>query len=164
MQDIQARRHRRIVGPALGERARAGAHDSARLPLEAEPVNVSGWENEGGARRADRGAVPLGVTGAASRPAPGIDHSCAAPPGVARKAATNDRLSLPHRFHGDFAHPVSRMPHRLAISAVGAQRLLPQLSVPARRDTNRRGRNRRPTSLLYRGRTRERQCRRATAQ
>jgi len=66
MKNIQARR-RRIVGPTLGDRARAVGNDLARLSLAPEQVDVCGWENEGGAGRLDLDGRALEAPGAASR-------------------------------------------------------------------------------------------------
>jgi hypothetical protein len=54
MQDIRARRRRRIVGLPLGEGARVVSDDPARLPLDPDQGDVWEWENEGGARPSDR--------------------------------------------------------------------------------------------------------------
>ena len=59
MRDTQARRRRRIVGPTWADRARGVGDDPARLPRDPDQVDVCGWENEGGARRSDRGGGPL---------------------------------------------------------------------------------------------------------
>lgn len=52
MRDIQARRRRKIVGPTSGDRAPVG-HDPAHGSPGPEPVDVGGWENEGGAGQSD---------------------------------------------------------------------------------------------------------------
>jgi hypothetical protein len=54
MQDIQARRHRRIIGLPLGDRAGAASDGPARLPLDPDQGDVWEWENEGGAQPSDR--------------------------------------------------------------------------------------------------------------
>jgi hypothetical protein len=54
MRDIQARRHRKIVGPTSGDRARAVGRDPAHVLAEPDQADVDGWENEGGARYSDR--------------------------------------------------------------------------------------------------------------
>jgi hypothetical protein len=59
MRDIQARRRRKIVGPTPGDRAPAVGHDPAHGSPGPEPVDVGGWENEGGAGRSNRdGGTP----------------------------------------------------------------------------------------------------------
>ncbi len=73
MKNIQSRRRRTIVGPTLGDRARAVGNHPARPSLEPEQVDVCGWENEGGAGRSDLTGRPLETPRAASR----VDPVCA---------------------------------------------------------------------------------------
>jgi hypothetical protein len=63
MRNIQARRHRRLVGPISGKPTRAASDQPVLLPLDPEQADIRAWEDEGGAVHALERHGPATVDG-----------------------------------------------------------------------------------------------------